>query len=122
MIPIRDDNPTRRRAVVTLLLVVVNVGIYFGIQFPKHDANAEALFEYRWAGIPCEIHTGKPIVVAPPSVVSTVSPCAIPATGIVAPERPFPHKNVWLARRVLDVPARVDRARPREHALLVDLR
>ena len=45
MIPIRDDNPTTRRAVVTLVLIAVNIAIYFGIQYPK-QANAEALFEY----------------------------------------------------------------------------
>jgi rhomboid family protein len=96
VIPIRDENPTARRAVVTILLIVVNVAIYFGIQFPKHDGNAEALFEYRWAGVPCEVHTGKPVVVVPVGETAPTS-CAIRAEGIVAPQRAFPHKNVWLA-------------------------
>jgi membrane associated rhomboid family serine protease len=98
VIPIRDDNPTARRAIVTILLIAVNIAIYFGIQFPKHsDANAEAVFEYRWAGVPCEVHTGKPIVLVPEGTATPARACAIPAAGIAAPERAFPQKNVWLA-------------------------
>jgi membrane associated rhomboid family serine protease len=97
VIPIRDENPTARRAIVTILLIVVNIAIYFGIQFPKHDANAEALFEYRWAGVPCEVRTGKPIVLVPDGTILAPSACAIPAGGVVAPTRAFPDKNVWLA-------------------------
>jgi membrane associated rhomboid family serine protease len=97
VIPIRDENPTARRAVVTIVLIVVNIAIYFGIQFPKHDANAEALFEYRWAGVPCEVRTGKPVVLVPDGTILAASACAIPAGGVAAPERAFPDKNVWLA-------------------------
>ena len=96
MIPIRDENPTARRAIVTIVLIAVNIGIYFGIQYPKHDANAEALFEYRWAGVPCEVHTGKPIVVVPEGS-SAPTQCAIPAAGIDQPQPAFPDKNIWLA-------------------------
>jgi membrane associated rhomboid family serine protease len=105
VIPIRDENPTTRRAIVTLLLIVVNIAIYFGIQYPKHSDNAQALFEYRWAGVPCELRTGKPVVVEPagfseggPAVVApTATACAIPAAGISTPQPAFPQKNVWLA-------------------------
>jgi membrane associated rhomboid family serine protease len=97
VIPIRDENPTVRRAIVTIALIVVNIAIYFGVQYPKHnDANADALFEYRWAGIPCEVHTGKPVVFVPEGSVAPTS-CAVAVTGISAPQRAFPHKNVWLA-------------------------
>ena len=97
MIPIRDENPTARRAIVTILLIIVNVAIYFGVQFPKHnDANAEALFEYHWAGVPCEVHTGKPVVFVPDGPLRA-SPCAVAATGIRTARPAFPHKNVWLA-------------------------
>ncbi len=81
---------------MTILLIVVNVAIYFGIQFPKHGGNAEALFEYRWAGVPCEVHTGEPVVVVPAGEVAPTS-CAVEARGIAAPEPAFPGKNVWLA-------------------------
>ncbi|MDQ1459420.1 MAG: hypothetical protein QOI08_904 [Actinomycetota bacterium] len=98
MIPIRDDNPTAHRAVVTLVLIVVNIAIYFGIQYPKHSSNAEALFEYKWAGVPCEVRTGRPIVLVPEgSGPALTSRCAIPATGVTGPLTPFPHKNIWLS-------------------------
>jgi membrane associated rhomboid family serine protease len=97
VIPIRDENPTTRRAIVTLLLIAVNIVIYFGIQYPKHnDANAEALFEYRWSGVPCEVRTGHPVVVVPADTAIAAKDCAIPAAGISRPETPFPQKNVWL--------------------------
>ena len=47
VIPIRDENPTRRSAVVTVALIVVNLAVYFGIQYPKSDA-AEARFASRY--------------------------------------------------------------------------
>ena len=98
MIPIRDDNPTARRAIVTILLIAVNIAIYFGVQYPKHsDANREALFDYRWAGVPCELHTGKPLLLVPDGTITSEGACAVPAGGIAAPQRAFPHKNVWLA-------------------------
>jgi membrane associated rhomboid family serine protease len=96
VIPIRDENPTARRAVVTILLIVVNIAIYFGIQFPKGGGQAETKFEYRWAGVPCEVHTGKPVVIVPEGEAPPTS-CAIGATGISTPQPAFPAKNVWLA-------------------------
>ena len=95
MIPIRDENPTARRAVVTILLIVVNIAIYFGIQLPK-SSDAEALFEYRWAGVPCEVHTGKPAVFTPDETIAPGA-CAVSAGGIVRPQTGFPDKNVWFA-------------------------
>jgi len=95
VIPIRDENPTARRAIVTILLIVVNLAIYFGIQLPK-SGDAEALFEYRWAGVPCELHTGKPAVFTPDQRIAPAA-CAVPASGIEGPQTAFPDKNVWLA-------------------------
>ncbi len=98
MIPIRDENPTARRAIVTILLIALNIAIYFGIQYPKHaDANAEALFEYRWAAVPCELHTGKPVVLVPEGTPAPANSCAIRAGGVATARPAFPHKNLWLA-------------------------
>jgi membrane associated rhomboid family serine protease len=97
VIPIRDDNPTAHRAVITFILIALNIAIYFGIQYPK-QSNAEALFEYQWAGVPCELHTGKPIVVVPEdSIAARSDQCVVPAAGISVPQTAFPHKNVWFA-------------------------
>lgn len=60
MIPLRDDNPTRGRAVLTVLLIVANVAIYFLVQPGVDDPDA-ASFTYRRAAIPCELVTGEPL-------------------------------------------------------------
>ncbi len=96
MLPLRDENPTSRRAVVTLLLIAVNIGVYFFVQLP-HSPSEETNFEYQYAGVPCEIHTGKPIVAVPVFAATSPDACVVPAGGLLAPARPFPHKNIWLA-------------------------
>ncbi len=97
MIPLRDDNPTRRRAVVTLALIALNVAIYFGLQFPKSE-NAQTTFTYKWAAIPCELRTGKPITAVPDAATAPAAgSCTVGVQGGGEPFRPFPHKNVWLA-------------------------
>ena len=60
MLPLRDDNPTRRRAYVTVALILVNVAVYFLWQPPATDPTSAA-FEYRHAAIPCEITTLQPL-------------------------------------------------------------
>jgi len=97
VIPLADTNPTARRAVVTFLLIVVNIAIYYGIQYPK-SGDAEANFEYKWAGIPCELHTGKPIEVVPSGPGSAApTGCVVEGSDITEPQTAFPHKNIWLA-------------------------
>ena len=63
MIPLHDDNPTRRRAWVTLLLILVNVGVYFLVQPGATEVSSTAEFSYRHAAIPCEVTTGEPLSV-----------------------------------------------------------
>ncbi|HET9728641.1 MAG TPA: rhomboid family intramembrane serine protease [Acidimicrobiia bacterium] len=94
MIPIRDDNPTRRKAIVTVALIIVNVGIYFGLQYGKSSLD-EAKFDYRWAGVPCELHQGGPLS----GTEIQTSTCVHDASlGIPAlDQQVFPQKNVWLA-------------------------
>lgn len=96
MIPIRDENPTSRTAVVTIALIIVNLVVYFGIQLPK-SANAETAFDYRWAGVPCEVDTAKPVVAVPEGTLVPKNACAVEATNIVRPQTIFPDKNVYLA-------------------------
>jgi membrane associated rhomboid family serine protease len=98
MLPLRDENPTSRVAVITIALIVINIAIYFVIQFPKSTNAAEDVrFTYEYAAVPCEIHTGHPVVAVPADLPIAKNACAVPATGIVAPQRIAPHKNVWLA-------------------------
>ena len=60
MLPLRDDNPTRRAPVVTVLLILVNVAVYFLVQPSSEDPTA-AEFSYERAAIPCEVVTGEPL-------------------------------------------------------------
>ena len=75
MIPLRDDNPTRRMPVVTLVLIVINVGVYVGLQ-PQHGEQAQVrtgeirarvpadlAFNLENAAVPCEVVEGRPLTV-----------------------------------------------------------
>jgi membrane associated rhomboid family serine protease len=95
VLPLHDDNPTSRAAVVTIALIVVNIAIYFFVQLP-HSAAREVSFDYEYAAVPCELHSGKPIELVPAGSDVAHDACAL-AARIPEPVRPFPHKNVWLA-------------------------
>jgi len=56
MLPIRDYNPPRRRALLTWGLILINFGVYFYLaQNPVMDENAIA----RYAAIPADITAGR---------------------------------------------------------------
>ena len=57
MIPLKDYNPTRSAPIVTVLLIIACVGVYFGFQL-QGDQNE---FNYRRAAIPCEVVTGEAV-------------------------------------------------------------
>ena len=78
MIPIHDDNPTRRRAWVTLVLIALNIGVYFLIQphggrpvvgLPEAQSSVpipdqDLHFTLAYAAIPCEVVHDRPLTVA----------------------------------------------------------
>jgi membrane associated rhomboid family serine protease len=88
VIPLRDDNPTTRFAIVTVLLIAINVIVYFVVQ--PHGGVDEARFTYERAAIPCELRQNHPLTVA-----ENQSGDCDPGTS-ASPEF-FPRKNVWLA-------------------------
>ena len=98
MIPLKDDNPTRRFPIVTVLLILVNVGVYFFVQRPFDEESSQARFAYEVAAIPCEVVQGRPLT--QDEVVRTLqdddeSACE---TGAAAEgDAVFPDKSVWLA-------------------------
>jgi len=95
VLPLKDENPTTRRAVVTFVLILLNVGIYFGVQ-PDIDSPESGEFTFEWAAIPCELVTREPLSFEElPSNVSTTR-CN------EGPEGPpiFPDKSVWFAALV----------------------
>jgi membrane associated rhomboid family serine protease len=58
VIPLRDDNPTQRKAVVTVLLIVACAAVFFLVQ-PRSGGNEETQFLVEHAAIPCEITNGE---------------------------------------------------------------
>jgi membrane associated rhomboid family serine protease len=88
VIPLRDENPTRRRAYVTLVLIVLNVGVFFFWQHSP-DAPSGGAFEYEHAVIPCEVTTFEPL-----AYDEINSGTCIRGDGAVAP---FPGKQVLVA-------------------------
>ncbi|MBW3573689.1 MAG: rhomboid family intramembrane serine protease [Actinobacteria bacterium] len=112
MIPLRDENPTRRVPVVTVVLIVLNIGIYFGLQpqgqqllgrvdtdmADPNAADREATrFNFEYAAIPCEVTTGEPLSHDELPSASGEGTCSRDE-GRPGSERPiFPDKQVWLA-------------------------
>jgi membrane associated rhomboid family serine protease len=65
MLPLRDDNPTQHRPVVTWLIIGLCVVAYFFWQpTPFEDTNEDAVFTYEHAAIPCEVIHGRPLSIA----------------------------------------------------------
>jgi membrane associated rhomboid family serine protease len=59
--PLRDDNPTRRTPLLTIVLLALNIGIYFLVQPADSDVGENIRFNYEMAAIPCELTTGEPL-------------------------------------------------------------
>jgi len=54
LIPLRDENPTEIRPLVTLLLIALNVGVWFVVQGAGLPATLEASV-WAFGSVPCEI-------------------------------------------------------------------
>ncbi len=106
MIPLRDENPTHRPALVTWAIIVICVGVYTFVQpsslpsvYPGNDVEKiteEIRFTYRWAAIPCEITRGRPLTVeeiGATQIRGDMSACRDRPRGRTA----FPGKWVWSA-------------------------
>jgi membrane associated rhomboid family serine protease len=102
VLPLRDLNPTKRLPIITLLIIAVNVFVYFAIQ-PHSSSQASDRFVYDHAAIPCELVHGHPLTL-PQFVLQS---CSAPDRAVVAnvngvpeqvPAGPLsPGKNVYLA-------------------------
>ena len=98
MIPLKDYNPTRRFPVITLVLIAINVGVYFFVQRP-FDGNdvRQTLYPFEVAAIPCEVIQSRPLT--EDEIIRTLSTgddsaCERPTAGDV---EAYPEKSVWLA-------------------------
>jgi membrane associated rhomboid family serine protease len=102
VLPLRDMNPTKRLPIVTLLLIAVNVFVYFAIQ-PHSSTQRSDTFVYDHAVIPCELLHGRPLT--QPQIA--LHSCSAPDRAVVVdtsqgpvqvPAQPFSRaKNVYLA-------------------------
>jgi membrane associated rhomboid family serine protease len=104
VLPLKDYNPTSRRAWITLGLIFINVFVYFLVQphgqgnvDPQSEAVREAKFTYAHAAIPCEVTHGRPLTLN--EVEDTINNNDQNACAASLPASPevFPHKNVYLA-------------------------
>ena len=78
-IPIGDLNPTRRRGVVTLLLIAINVGVFLFFQPWSGGVCEQSAFYVEWGAIPSEIVEQEPLTQA--EVDRSVDPrCGVRAT------------------------------------------
>ncbi len=95
MLPLRDENPTTRTPVMTLVLIVACIAAYFGPQDALSDEVDAVLFNLEYAAIPCELNTGQPLSEA--EIDATFNrgiddACVADETG----PQLFPDKQVYL--------------------------
>jgi len=113
MLPLKDYNPTRRFAFVTLGLIAVSVAVYFFVEpagrssfvSTQQSSFQDAQFTLSRAAIPEEVVTGKPLteaeVIDQYGTPNAAALCQGAIQGAVVRVQParacFPHKNVYLA-------------------------
>jgi membrane associated rhomboid family serine protease len=96
VLPLRDLNPTRRRAWVTLLLIALNVGVYFLVQPGQAEMGATVAFNFEHAAIPCEVTTGEALTRE--EIIATVRGVSGDLCDADPSDREeFPDKSVYLA-------------------------
>ena len=96
MIPIKDENPTRRRPYATIALILVCTAVYFLWQpSPFSNTNADVDFDVRRAAIPCEVVHGRPLTLDELRATYTVG--REDACEVGSPTSPpgFPDKSIW---------------------------
>ncbi|MEM7092659.1 MAG: rhomboid family intramembrane serine protease [Actinomycetota bacterium] len=97
MLPLKDENPTHHRIIVTWLLIALNVLVFVWPQGANDPQRVNASeFSLRWAAIPCEVVTGDGLTA--PEIELTFSgrtdtACDLDPRGAEA----FPDKPVRLA-------------------------
>jgi membrane associated rhomboid family serine protease len=97
VLPLRDENPTRRVPVVTILLIIANIAVYFLVQPNAEDAGASTRFSVERAAIPCEVVERRPLTVD--EIRATYGGGDDTACDAGSPSSPavFPGKGVLLA-------------------------
>jgi membrane associated rhomboid family serine protease len=87
VIPIHDDNPTERTAIVTIVIIAICVVVFAFVQ--PRGARDEYLFTLEHAAIPCELQQDHPIGIEEVNR----GECA----DLTVDSEIYPHKNIWRA-------------------------
>ena len=99
MIPLKDYNPTRHFPLVTVVLIVANLYVYFLVQSPSEGDQRQLEFSLSYAAIPCELVQGEPLTLNELEDTfgraNDSEACARPGTDDSPPG--FPDKQVYLA-------------------------
>jgi membrane associated rhomboid family serine protease len=110
VLPIKDENPTRRKPVLTVLILLACVGIYFAWQpttstgttvVPTSEGavqvDEDLAFTLENAAIPCEVLQGRPLTLD--EIRATFERGDAEACDVGRPGSTplFPAKSVWLA-------------------------
>src|SRR4051794_10940119 len=102
MIPLKDYNPTRRHAYVTLLIIAACVVVYFFVQpsgqrLFQHNVSGDTAelkdteFTFAHAAVPCEVRHHHPLTVQELETGDCLPPSADRSPEV------FPQKSVYLA-------------------------
>jgi membrane associated rhomboid family serine protease len=91
VIPLRDDNPTRTKPVLTIAIIAACLYIFAAVQ--PHQSGEEVEFLARHAAIPCEVVHAEPIS----NNLSQDCDGQLRIPGLPGSTEPFPDKNVFLA-------------------------
>ena len=95
MIPLKDENPTTRPPVVTVILIAACIAVFVLVQ-PRDQGVEDATFSFEHAAIPCEVVRGRPLRLD--ELRRTVEEGDDTAcSNALSPPGPFPHKAVFLA-------------------------
>jgi membrane associated rhomboid family serine protease len=92
VIPIRDDNPTTRKPVLTVAIIAACLYIFAFVQ-PRSDPQADQVWTVEHAAIPCEVVHAEPMS----NNLSRQCDGQLRFGGLPGSTAPFPDKNVWLA-------------------------
>ena len=99
MIPLRDENPTTRPPIVTLLIIVACVVVFLFVQphtsIRGQQTPSDEVFTVQHAAIPCEVVHGRPLHVD--ELNRTFQGDADACSTNDHSATPFPDKQVYLA-------------------------
>ncbi len=109
MIPLKDLNPTTRRAYVTAVLILINIGVFVLVQQAQHGTeiirtsggrsvqiDKSLSFTLENAAIPCEVVHGEPLSLEELQATFEQGDSTACRTDNTGPEL-FPDKHVFLA-------------------------